>query len=422
MLSLSRRRLASLVSAAVVSVALTLSAAPDARAQDPIKIGFGMALTGGLAGAGKSALIAMQIWADDVNKRGGLLGRKVELVYYDDQTNPATVPGIYTKLLDVDKVDLIVSGYGTNLIAPAMPIVMQRGLTFPSLFGLAVNEKFKYPNYFQIMPAGPEPLTDWSKGFFELAMQQNPKPKTIALVGADAEFARNAVKGARINAKKLGMKIVYDRTYPPRTADYTPIVRAIQARKPDVVFVGSYPPDSVGMVKAATEIGLKTKLFGGGMVGLQYASIMTALGSKLNGIVNYDFWVPAPTLKFAGVEAFLTKYQEAAKGKGVDPLGYYLPPYAYAYLQLLEQSVTATKSLDHKKIGAHMRTATFDTVVGKVKFGSNGEWSRTRVLQVQYQGIGDTKLETFKKAGTRTVLYPKEWKSGSIKYPYTEAK
>ena len=422
MLSLSKRRFATLLSAAVVSVAMAFSFAPDARAQQPIKIGFGMALTGGLAGAGKSALIAMQIWADDVNKKGGLLGRKVELVYYDDQTNSATVPGIYTKLLDVDKVDLIVSGYGTNLIAPAMPIVIQRGLTFPSLFGLAVNEKFKYPNYFQIMPAGPEPLTDWSKGFFELAMQQNPKPKTIALVGADAEFARNAVKGARTNAKKMGLKIVYDRTYPPRTADYSPIVRAIQARNPDIVFVGSYPPDSVGMVKAASEVGLKTKLFGGGMVGLQYASIMTALGSKLNGIVNYDFWVPAPTLKFAGVEAFLKKYQQQAKGKGVDPLGYYLPPYAYAYLQLLEQSVTATKSLDHQKIGAYMRKATFDTVVGKVKFGSNGEWSRTRVLQVQYQGIKDTKLETFTKAGTRTVLYPKEWKSGSIKYPYTEAK
>src|SRR3546814_18165091 len=80
-----------------------------------------MALTGGLAGAGKSALIGMQVWAEDVNAEGGLLGRPVELVYYDDQTNPATVPGIYTKLLDIDRVDLIVSGYGTHLIAPEMP-------------------------------------------------------------------------------------------------------------------------------------------------------------------------------------------------------------------------------------------------------------------------------------------------------------
>ena len=407
-------------SIAAVAMAAGLSLAAPAQAQDTLKIGFSMALTGGLAGAGKGALIAMQIWEKDVNARGGILGKKVELKFYDDQTNPATVPGIYTKLLDVDKVDFVVSGYGTNLIAPAMPIVMQRGLVFPSLFGLAANEKFEYPNYFQIMPADPSPLTDWSKGFFDIAMAQNPRPKTIALVGADAEFARNAVKGARQNAKKLGMKIVYDQTYPPRTADYSPIVRAIQARKPDIVFVGSYPPDSVGMVKAATEIGLKTKLFGGGMVGLQFASIMTALGPKLTGIVNYDFWVPEPTLKFEGVEAFLAKYQEAAKGKGVDPLGFYLQPYAYAYLQVLEQAINATKSMDHTKVGAHMRTSTYDTVVGKVSFAPNGEWSKTRVLMVQYQGVKDNKLETFAKQGTRVVLYPPAWKSGDINFPYSK--
>lgn len=405
--------------AAAALVAATAVAGP-VQAQGTIKIGFGMALTGGLAGAGKAALIAMKIWQDDVNAKGGILGKKVELVYYDDQTNPANVPGIYTKLLDVDHVDFVVSGYGTNLIAPAMPIVMQRGLVFPSLFGLAVNEKFKYKNYFQIMPAGPSPLTDWSKGFFDLAMAQNPKPKTIALVGADAEFARNAVKGAREHAKKLGLKIVYDQTYPPKTADYSPIVRAIQARHPDIVYVGSYPPDSVGMVKAATEVGLKTKMFGGGMVGLQYASIETALGPKLNGIVNYDFWVPAPTLKFKGVDAFLAKYQKEAQGKGVDPLGYYLPPYAYAYLQVLQEAIEGTKSMDQAKIGAYMRSSTFDTVVGKVKFAPNGEWAKSRALMVQFQGIKDNKLATFEKPDTRVVLYPSEWKSGSFNYPYAK--
>ena len=405
--------------AAIVAVAGVAFLSP-AQAGDTIKIGFSMALTGGLAGAGKGALIAMQVWAEDANARGGILGKPVELVYYDDQTNPATVPAIYTKLLDIDEVDFVVSGYGTNLIAPAMPIVMQRGLVFPSLFGLAVNEKFNYDNYFQIMPAGPNPMTDWSKGFFEVAMAQEPPPKTIALIGADAEFARNAVKGARENAKNLGLEIVYDESYPPRTADYTPIINAIQARNPDIVYVGSYPPDSVGMVKAATEVGLNVRLFGGGMVGLQFASIMTALGPKLNGILNYDFWVPEPTLKFEGVEAFLAKYQEAAKGKGVDPLGFYLQPYAYAYLQVLEQAITATDSMDHAAIGEHMRVSEFDTVVGKVKFAPNGEWAKTRVLMVQYQGIADNELATFAKAGTRVVLYPAEWKSGDINYPYAQ--
>ena len=405
--------------AAVVAAAGMALAAP-AQAADTIKIGFGMALTGGLAGAGKGALIAMQVWAEDVNARGGILGKQVELVYYDDQTNPATVPGIYTKLLDIDEVDFVVSGYGTNLIAPAMPIVMQRGLVFPALFGLAVNEKFNYENYFQIMPAGPEPMTDWSRGFFQIAMAQDPAPKTIALVSADAEFAKNAATGARQTASERGLEIVYDESYHPKTADFSPIVNAIQARNPDIVFVASYPPDSVGMVKAATEVGLKTKLFGGGMVGLQFASIMTALGPKLNGIVNYDFWVPEPTLRFEGVEEFLAKYQAAAVGKGVDPIGYYLQPYAYAYLQVLDQAITGAGSMDHAEIGKYMRDAEFDTVVGKVKFAPNGEWAKTRVLMVQYQGIEDNELETFTKQGTRVVLYPDEWVSGTLNYPYAE--
>ncbi|MGH8740413.1 MAG: amino acid ABC transporter substrate-binding protein [Burkholderiales bacterium] len=403
-----------------VAGALALAlAAPLTQAQKkPIKIGFSMALTGGLAGAGKAALIAMEIWRDDVNKKGGLLGRPVELVYYDDSTQPAKVPGIYTKLINVDKVDLVVSGYGTNLTVPAMPIVMRNKFAFPSLFALAANEEFSYDRYFQIMPAGPDPKVDWSRGFFELALEQKPRPKTVAIVAADAEFALNAAAGARKNAQQMGFQIVYDKSYPPSTTDFTPIVRAIQATNPDIVYVGSYPPDSVGMVKAASEVGLKTKMFGGGMVGLQYASIQQNLGPLLNGIVNYDFWVPEKTLNFPGIEAFLQKYQAKAKGQGVDPLGHYLPPWAYAYLEVLGQSVQATKSLDHGKLAAHMHKTTFDTVVGKVRFGKNGEWATSRALQVQFRGIKPNNLEQFNDPGTRVVLHPKEFRSGDIVYPY----
>jgi len=404
--------------AALVFAALPLSGAM-AQAK-PIKIGFTMALTGGLAGAGKGALIAMEIWRDDINKRGGLLGRPVELVYYDDATSPANVPGLYTKLLDVDKVDLVVSSYGTNEIAPAMPIVMRKKLVFPSLFGLAVNEQFNYDRYFQIMPSGPSPLTDWSKGFFELAAAQKPKAVTVAIVAADAEFALNAAAGARKNAQAVGLKIIYDKTYPPSTTDFSPIVRAIQATNADIVFVASYPPDSVGMVKAASEVGLKAKMFGGGMVGLQFASIQKNLGPLLNNIVNYDFWVPEKTLNFPGVNEFLAKYRVAAAGKGVDPYGHYLPPYAYAYLQVLAQSVEATKGLDQAKLAAHMKKATFDTVVGKVKFGRNGEWATTRVLQVQFRDVQKDNLEQFAGPGKRIVVYPKAWKSGEFVYPYKQ--
>jgi branched-chain amino acid transport system substrate-binding protein len=393
----------------------------SAGAADPIKIGFGMALTGGLAANGKAALIAMQLWESDVNKKGGLLGRPVQLVYYDDQTKGATVPGIYTKLLDVDKVNFVVSGYGTNLIAPAMPIVMERKLVFPALFGLANNEKLNYRGYFQIMPAGPRPALDWTATYLEVASRQMPKPQTIAIVGADAEYPHNALAAMRENIKRFGLKTVYDSTYPPTTVDYTPIARSIKATNPDIVFVASYPPDSVGMVLAAHEVGLRPKMFGGGMVGLQFAAFLTKLGPKLNGIVNYDFWVPEPTLKFSGIDEFLKRYQAQAAKEGVDPLGHYLPPWAYAYLQVLGQAVEGTKSLDQQRITEYIHEKEHDTIVGKVKFGPNGEWSTSRVLQVQFQNIDTGDVAQFHKPGKRVVVWPDKFKSGNVIYPYEKA-
>jgi len=403
---------------AIAALAVVVAYSPQVSAQSgkPIKIGFSMALTGVLGAGGKSALIAMEIWRDDVNKKGGLLGRPVELVYYDDATTPAKVPAIYTKLLNVDKVDLVVSSYGTDVIAPAMPIVMRSGKVFMGLFGLDVNHKFKYDRYFQIMPAGPNPAQDWSRGFFDIAKEKGLK--SVALAGADAEFAQNAVKGARANAKQDGLNIVYDKSFPPSTADFTPILRAIQATNPDIIYFGSYPANSVGIVKAANELGLKAKLVGGGMVGLQFAAIMKNLGPGLNNLVNYDFWVPAKTLKFPGIEEFLKKYQAAAAGKGVDLLGHYLPPWAYAYMQVLGQSVEATKSLDDKKLAEYIHKTTFNTVVGPVKFGKNGEWATSRALMIQFRGIKANNLDQFKMEGTRVVLKPDTVKSGDIMFPY----
>jgi branched-chain amino acid transport system substrate-binding protein len=408
----------------VLVAVLALFAVGDVGAQGakPIRIGFGMALTGGLAGNGQGALLAMQIWRDDVNKKGGLLGRPVELVYYDDQTNPATVPGIYTKLLDIDKVDLVVSGYGTNLIAPAMPIVMERKLTFMGLFGLGNNEKHKYSRYFQIGPNGPDPAGSFSDGFFELAAQQTPKPKTVALVGADAEFPQHALVGAREHAKRHGFQVVYDKTYPPNTVDYTPIVRAIKSLNPDVVFVASYPPDSTGMILAAHEVGLEPKLFGGGMVGLHFTSLLTKLGPKLNGIVDYAFWVPEPTMKFPGIEAFLQKYQPAAVKAGVDPLGFYLPPWAYAMMQVLGDAIEGTKGLDQQKLADYIHAKEFDTVVGKVKFGADGEWVKDRTVAIQFQNIKGNDVEQFRQPGKQVVIWPDAYKSGKLIYPYAAAR
>jgi branched-chain amino acid transport system substrate-binding protein len=407
------------------AAAMALSLAP-AKAQaptgQPVTIGFSMALTGPLAANGKQALLGMKIWEEEINAKGGLLGRPVKLVYYDDQSNPSTVPGIYTKLLDVDKVDLVVGPYATAQIAPAMPVIMQKGKVFIILFGLDVNHEFKYPKFFAMIPTGPDTKPSFTTGFFEVAAAQNPKPQTVALVAADQEFSRNACDGARDNAKKANLKIVYDKTYPPSTTDFSPIVRAIQAANPDVVTICSYPLDSVGMVKAVNEANYKPKMIGGAMVGLQATVFKRQLGPLLNGWVNYETWVPAKTMMFDGTEDFLKKYQARAGAEGVDPLGYYLGTWGYAYIQILGEAVQATKSLDDNKLADYIGKTTFKTIMGDVKFGKGGEWEKGRMLQVQYHGIKSGDLEQFRGMETQTVLTPPQYKTGDVIYPYEKAK
>jgi branched-chain amino acid transport system substrate-binding protein len=416
-------KLKSAFAATAVATALAgLASGAAAQSGAPIKIGFSMAMTGGLAANGKSALLAQKIWEEDVNAKGGLLGRPMKLVYYDDQSNPSTVPGIYTKLLDVDKVDLIIGAYATAQIAPAMPIAMSKNKVFVSLLGLAVNTEFKYPNYFAMIPSGPDPKQSFTKDFFDLAVTQTPKPQTVAIVAADQEFSRNASDGARDNAKAIGLKIVYDKTYPPSTTDFAPIVRAIAATNPDVVVICSYPPDSVGMVKAVNEIGFKPKMIGGAMVGLQATALKVQLGPMLNGFVNYDFWLPVSKMQFPGVADLIKKYQARAAAEGVDALGYYMAPWGYAQLQVLQQAIEGTKSIEDKKLADYIRANTFKTVLGDVKFGKDGEWAGSRVLQIQFHDVKSNDVEQFRAMNTQTVVTPAEYKSGNVIYPYEKAK
>jgi len=401
--------------------ALSLMAAASAGAEEPIKIGFGMSLTGPLAANGKMSLVAMQVWEADMNAQGGLLGRPVKLVYYDDQSKPAEVPAIYSKLLDIDKVDLIVSGYASTQIAAAMPVAIGRKKLFVSLFGTGINNEFKYDKYFAMIPNGPTPKPAFTRGFFKVAEVQTPKPETIALAYADAEFGQNACDGARENAKASGFNIVYDKSYPPATVDFTPIVRAIQTRNPDLLVICSYPLDTVGMIKTIHELGFKPKMWGGAMVGLQATAFKTQLGPLLNGVVNFDTWLPVKAMEFPGSLELLKKYQERAPAAGTDPLGYYMPVWAYADLQVLGEAITATKSLNDDALAAYMHQATFQTVVGEVKFGPLGEWAEERTLAAQFQNIKGNSIDEFRDTKTEVIVYPSQFKSGEVIYPYENA-
>jgi branched-chain amino acid transport system substrate-binding protein len=417
------KNISRLGSAAVLATLAALIAPATSEqtfAAEPIKVGFSMALTGAFAGNGKAALLATQMWADDQNAKGGLLGRPIELIPYDDQSNPSLVPGIYTKLLDVDKVDLVISGYGTNIIGPAMPVVMEHNKVFMSLAGLRVNEQFRYNKYFQIQPLGPDAHLTFAQGFFEVAMSMDPKPMTLAISVADSEFPQTSAIGARAWAKKYGIEIVYDRSFPPNAVDFAPIVRAIQAVNPDIVYVTCFPPNTVGIVRGVREASFKPKLIGGGMVGPQYAAVKQQLGPLLNGFVSFEDFVPEPTTNFPGIREFLDRYKPKALAAGVDPLGYYLPPFSYAGMQIVGAAVEATGGLDQNKMADYIHKATHRTIVGDVRFGADGEWEQGRMFLVQYQGIVGNGLEQFERPGTQAILYPSAYKSGKLQYPLSE--
>ena len=405
----------------VVTVFLLALAVP-ARAADPIKVGFSMALTGSVAQNGKQLIMALELWRDDINASGSLLGRPVELVYYDDQSNPSNVPGIYTKLITVDKVDLLLGPYATNMAAAAVPVIMQHNMTTISILAVDVNRHFHYSRYFDMIPVGPEGTRAFSKGFFALAAAQKPRPQTVAIVSADAEFSKTSADGARENANAEGFKIIYDQGYPPSTTDFAPVMRAVQAANPDIVFVAAYPLDTVGIVRAAAEIGLTPKMFGGTMIGLLITPIKMQLGPLLDGIVIMESFVPAPSFNFPGVTGVLKRYQAKAAGEKIVSIGYAFVPFGYAAGQVLAQAVETTRSLDQAKLADYIHRHSFYTVVGEINYAPDGAWAQPRTLFTQFQNVAAGNIDQFRDGSVQPILWPPQYKSGSLIYPYATAK
>jgi len=388
----------------------------------PIKIGYSLSLSGPLGSNGRTARVAHQMWEDDVNRRGGLLGRPVQMICIDDETNPKNVASIYKRLLDDEKVDLVIGGYGDNSVSPAMPLVIERKKYLVALMALAVNATLAYENYFVMIPTGPRPTDALTEGFFNLAAKQSPKPVSMAIVAADAPFSAGPVAGAKRHADTFGFHIVAETRYPLATTAFAPFIDQLGKVNPDIVFLCSYLTDSVGLIRAIDAAGLEVKMVGGAMIGPQNGSIKVDLGPALNGVVNYEYWMPAATMMYPGVEQLIADYQPRAAAAKSDPLGFYVVPQAFAQMQIVEQAIAGTGSLDDVQLAQFTKDHVFKTVVGEVKFGPGGGWAEPRVLTVQYQNIRSHDVSEFKEGRTQPVVWPPSLASGTIVYPYAKAK
>src|SRR6476661_5593451 len=413
---LCRNALRSLGAALIIGVGFFSGAV--VQISNPVRIGMSLALTGAGASPSKVINTALDMWRDDINAKGGLLGRPVELVIYDDQSSPANVPNIYTKLITVDKVDLLLGPYGTNFVAPAMPTIINNQKMTITFTAIGINDKYHYPKYFSMVSTGPEGIDSFSIGFFDMAAAQQPKPRTVAIIAADAEFAQSAADGARSQIKKHGFNLVYEQSYPPSTTDFAPVIRAVQATNPDIVYIGAYPPDNVGIIRAANEIGLRPKIMGGAMIGMLVTPIKVQLGPIANGLVTGENFAAASARSIPGAPEFLKRYTEKAAAAGVDPLGFAWGPFAYGGGQVLAQAVTETKSLDHDKLAEYMHKASFKTVAGDFSFGKNGEWAKPRMDWTQVQNAQPNNLDQFRDGKAQPIVWPPEAKTGTLIYPY----
>jgi branched-chain amino acid transport system substrate-binding protein len=220
------------------------------------------------------------------------------------------------------------------------------------------------------------------------------------------------------------MPIVYDQAYPPNTVEFSSILRALKATKPDIVYVASYPQESAGILRAVNEIGVgdNVKVFGGGMVGLQFGAVMENLGSLLNGVVNYNTWLPESSMYNEGTKAFFDTYTKRAIEAKVDPLGYYLAPFGYASGQMIEQAIKAVGSLDQKALAKYLRENTHKTIVGPIAFSADGERKESATLQAQFRGVVDKNIEQFRTPGKQVILFPANLKSGDLVAPFEAAR
>ena len=386
-----------------------------------IKIGYSLSLSGPLAANGQTARLTHEVWQHNINTQGGLLGRDVELLCVDDQSDATTVEGIYRRLLVEEKVDLLLGGYGNNSISPAMPVAMENEKFLVGLMGLGVNNALNYDRYFAMIPTGPDPNAALTQGFFSAASRQLQRKGTVAIVAADADFTKNPIAGARANAAHFGLEVISETKYSLATEDFTEVLSKLGPDQPDIVFFCSYLNDSVGLVRALNDSNIDPVLVGGAMIGPQSGAVQTKLGSLLNGLVNYEYWLPTPAMAFQGVYEMITQYQDRAKDTAADALGYYVAPFAYAQLQVLGQAIHGTQGTDDAALADYTRNTRFNTVVGGIHFGNLGEWAEPRVLTVQFQGIGSNDISEFAKPEARVIIAPEDYESGDAIVPYRMA-
>jgi branched-chain amino acid transport system substrate-binding protein len=373
-------------SLAVALAALLVAGAGTAWAQGEVLVGGAISQTGRYAEPAGRQVNAIKMWVDEVNARGGLLGRKVKLLLLDDKSDTQTSIKLYEKLITEDKVEVLLAPYSSGITEAVANVNERYKMPFVA-YGAASSPIWeKGRKYIFNIVAVAE---DYQKGAVHLAKQIGVTK--AAIIGEDSLFPRQAGKGARDWATKLGIQIVVDENYPLKQTDFTALLQKIKASGAEAVFSNSYFADSAAQLRQMREQNLNFKLYCS-TIGPALPNFPEQLGATAEYVLGFSQWEPVPKiLKHAGMEEFISAYE---KRYGEKPN--YHAGGAYGALQVTEAAIKKAGSFDPEKLRDTLATIETQTIYGRYKVDAKGMNS--------HEGLTFQILK-----GQRRVVWPEKW-------------
>ena len=388
----SWKRLAPAALAGIVFASLPLPVA----AQTPIKIGASMSVTGTYAKPGTYQKQGYDVCIDELNAKGGILGRKVELVIYDDQSNPATAVRLYEKLITEDKVDAVMGPY-SSAVSEAVANVTEKYkkvMVAPLAATTSIFKKGRKYIFMVITPA-----ENYLDGLIDMAAKRGLK--TVAIINEDTLFPKASAAGTAEAAKKKGMQVVLQEAYPKGNTDFSALLVKIKAVNPDVIAAGTYFDDAVAITRQMKELNVNPKMFGltvGGDLP-EFYDLLKQNAEYIYGSTQWDESLPYP-----GQKEFLAAYK--AKFKGQEPS--YHTAAGYAGCLIYAEAVKKAGTLDADKVRDQLLKMEIKTAFGEYKVEPDGFQIAHKMVMLQWQD------------GKRIVVWPDDLSNGKMRYPTPE--
>lgn len=381
-------------SAMVVSLALLCVIGPQAAlAAESIKVGVTLSLTGEYAAPGRDELEGIRMWVDDVNARGALLGRKVELVHYDDKSDPATSARLYERLITQDKVDLLLGPYSSGITLQASSVAERHNIPMVAT-GAADSQIWSrgYKNVFAV----DAPASSYMNLVIESA--SNAGLKTIGLLYAGVDFTREVAEGVRTQAASRGMQVVFDEEYAKDSTDFAGPLQRMMRTNPDVVIGGTYLNDSVAIIRQAKQYGFSPKAFVF-TVGPALVEYGERLGPDAEGVMGVVAWMPGARMPKAQDFSYRFK-MKFGRNAGVHAA------FGYAAGEVLEAAVRLAGSVSRDEVRKQLQEMKFRSLLGHYRVDETGKQLGKSIYVMQWQ------------EGQRRLVLPKNIREGVIYYPF----